>query len=96
MGGTAPAGSPATKILWAFLSPTAKRAFNGGTLIVQGQRLDGPAKTWQQFVSIGYDGQNGAPSYASIISLPAAGCWRVRLSAGGLRASVVFQATTGR
>ena len=83
-----------TKIMWAFLSDKAKRAFNGGNLIVRGQRLDGPGKSWQQFVPIGYEGQNGAPSYASIISLPTAGCWRLQIGAGGLHASVVFEATT--
>jgi hypothetical protein len=90
-GGAAP-GGPNTKILWAFLSAKAKRAFNGGNLVVRGQRLDGPGKTWQQFVPIGYDGQDGAPSYASIIVLPSEGCWRLQLGAGGLRADVIFEA----
>jgi hypothetical protein len=82
------------KILWAFLSPTAKQAYAGGRLIVTGRRLDGPGKSWQQFVPIAYAGQNGAPSYASVISLPAEGCWRLQLAAGGLHASVVFEATS--
>jgi hypothetical protein len=93
-GGHAPAGSPTTKVLWAFLSPKAKRLARG-SLIVQGQRLDGqPGKTWQQFGPIGYDGQNGAPSYASIIVLPSEGCWKLRLSAGAAHANIVFQAAT--
>jgi hypothetical protein len=66
----------------------------GGNLIVQARRLDGPGKTWQQFGPIGYDGQNGAPSYASIIVLPSEGCWKLRLAAGAAHASVVFQAAT--
>jgi hypothetical protein len=92
-GGQAPGGTPSTKVLWAFLSSKAKRLVSG-RLIVQGQRLDEPGKTWQQFVPIAYAGQNGAPSFASIIVLPAEGCWKVRLTAGAARASVVFQATT--
>jgi hypothetical protein len=92
-GGQAPGGAPNMKVLWAFLSPKAKRLVRG-RLIVQGQRLDGPGKTWQQFAPIGYAGQNGAPSFASIIVLPAEGCWKVRLSAGAAHATVVFQATT--
>jgi hypothetical protein len=92
-GGEAPGGSPSTKVLWAFLSSKAKRLVSG-SLIVQGRRLDAPGKTWQRFVPIGYAGQNGAPSYASIIVLPAEGCWKVRLSAGAAHASVVFQAAT--
>jgi hypothetical protein len=43
-------------------------------------------------VAISYSGQNGAPSYASIVDVPTAGCWRLRLSTGTLRASVVLQA----
>ena len=93
-GGQAPEGTPNMKILWAFLSPKAKRLVSG-RLIVQGQRLDGPGRTWQQFAPIGYAGQNGAPSFASIIVLPVEGCWRVRLSAGAARAQIVFQATKG-
>ena len=83
-----------TKILWAFLSEKAKRTFAGGDLVVKGTRLDGPSSTWQRFAGIGYAGQNGAPSFASIIVLPSDGCWRLQLGAGGLHASVVFEATT--
>lgn len=82
------------KILWAFLSPTAKHRYSGGHLVIQGRRLDAPGKTWQRFVPIGYAGQNGAPSFASIVDLPSAGCWQVRLSAGGLHATVVFLAVS--
>jgi hypothetical protein len=82
-----------TKVMWVFTSAKAKRVFTGGSLIVRGERLDGDGKTWQSFVPIGYEGQNGAPSYASIIALPTEGCWRLRLGAGGLHATVVFEAT---
>ncbi len=92
-GGHAPGGTPNTKVLWAFLSSKAKPLVRG-TLIVQGQRLYGPGKTWQQLAPIGYDGQKGAPSFASIIVLPSEGCWKIKLSAGAAHASLVFQATT--
>jgi hypothetical protein len=92
-GGVVPAGY-STKILWAFVAPSAKGR-GGGRLIVQGERLDGRAKTWQQFAPIGYAGQRGAPSFASIIKLPAPGCWRLRLTAGDLRSTVVFRAVSG-
>jgi hypothetical protein len=90
-GGKSPNGTN-TKILWAFLSDRAKRSFTGGNLIVAGRRLDAPGKSWQSFSQIAYAGQNGAPSYASIVSLPSEGCWRVQLGAGGLHADVVFEA----
>jgi hypothetical protein len=94
--GTSPGGhGPSMKILWAFLSARAKRAYRGGDLVVRGQRLDGPGTTRQRFTSIGYQGQNGAPSFASIIDLPTAGCWRLRLTAGPLRATVDFLAVSG-
>jgi hypothetical protein len=95
-GGETPGGNgPNMKVRWAFLSQRAKRLYAGGDLIVQGRRLDGSGHTWQRFVPIGYAGQNGAPSFASIIDLPSAGCWRLRLSAGGLRATVDFLAVSG-
>jgi hypothetical protein len=99
-GGTTPGGhgGPNMKILWVFTSAAAKRAYvrgGGGDLIVQGRRLDGVGKTWQRFVPIGYAGQDGAPSFASIIDLTSAGCWRLRLSAGALHATVDFLAVTG-
>jgi hypothetical protein len=42
-----------------------------------------------------YSGQRGAPSYASVIDVPEPGCWRLHLSTGSLRASVVFRAIAG-
>jgi hypothetical protein len=95
-GGEVRAGGPSTKILWVFLSGSAARRYAGGDLVVQGLRLDGPGRTRQRFASIGYAGRNGAPSFASIVTLPAAGCWRLRLASGGLRASVVVQAVSAR
>ncbi len=91
--GRVPAGY-STKILWAFLAPAAKRR-GGERLIVKGERLDGRGRTWQQFAAIAYAGQNGAPSFASIIKLPTPGCWRLRLFSGDLRAGVVVQAIQG-
>jgi hypothetical protein len=89
-GGVAPAGY-STKILWAFLAPSAKGR-GGPRLVVRGRRLDGPGSFRQEFAAISYQGQRGAPSYASIIDVPRPGCWRLQLSTGGLRASVVFRA----
>lgn len=89
-GGVAPEGY-STKILWAFLAKAAQgRA--GRQLVVRGERLDGPGTFQQSFAAISYAGQNGAPSYASIVNVPTAGCWRLRLTTGSLRASVVVQA----
>jgi hypothetical protein len=89
-GGLAPEGY-STKILWAFLGKAA-RGRGGARLVVRGERLDGPGSFRQEFAAISYSGQNGAPSYASIVDVPSAGCWRLRLSTGTLRASVVVQA----
>jgi hypothetical protein len=89
-GGVAPAGY-STKILWVFLGRSAKGG-GGARLVVRGRRLDQQGSFTQKFAAISYAGQQGAPSYASIIDVPTAGCWRLQLSAGTLRASVVFQA----
>jgi hypothetical protein len=88
--GKAPQGWT-TKILWAFLGEPAKTRA-GGELIVRGQRLDGRGTFTQRFGAIGYDGQDGAPSYASIIDVPKPGCWRLQLTTGQVRSTVVFRA----
>ena len=88
--GMAPAGY-STKVLWAFLAPTARNR-GGEQLVVRGRLQDGPGTLRQEFVEIGYDGQDGAPSYASIIDVPKPGCWRLDLSTGKLRSSVVLRA----
>jgi hypothetical protein len=93
-GGVAPAGY-STKILWVFLGPKAKGR-GGAQLVVRGQRLDGPGTFRQEFAAVSYSGQQGAPSYASIVDVPSAGCWRLQLSTGALRASVVFQAVRAK
>jgi hypothetical protein len=92
-GGVAPEGY-STKILWAFVGRSA-RGRGGSLLVVRGERLDGSGSFRQEFAAISYSGQNGAPSYASIVDVPSAGCWRLRLSTGSLRASVVLQAVQG-
>lgn len=89
-GGVAPAGY-STKILWVFVGKSAKGA-GGARLTLRGRRLDATGTFEQEFAAISYSGQQGAPSYASIINIPSAGCWRLTFSTGTLRSSVVFQA----
>ena len=94
-GGLSPGaqGTPHNmKVLWVFVAPAAKRDLTAGKLVIKGRRLDGPGKSWQQFTAIGYTGQNGQPSYASIVDLPTPGCWRLSLTAGGLHATTTLQA----
>jgi hypothetical protein len=93
VGGEAPQGW-STKILWAFLGKPARKQA-GGELVVRGRRLDGRGSFTQRFGAIGYEGQNGAPSYASIIDVPKPGCWRLQLTTGRVRVSVVFRAVRG-
>jgi hypothetical protein len=91
-GGTGPGGQPNMKILWIFNAPKARAALGAGQVVIKGHRLDGPGKSWQQFVAVSYHGQQGRPSYASIVDLPSPGCWRLDLTAGPLHASAVFDA----
>ncbi len=63
---------------------------------MRGTRLDAPGSFKQTFVAIYYAGQNGAPSFASIVDIPHRGCWRLQLSMGRLRASVVMLAVAGK
>jgi hypothetical protein len=92
-GGVAPAGYN-VKVMWVFLG-TSARDQGGSQLVVQGRRLDRGGRFRDTFAAIGYAGQNGAPSYASIIDVPKRGCWRLMLSTGDLRAYADFQAVDG-
>jgi|GEM_PF-1555309 len=93
VGGEAPQGTT-TKILWAFLGAPAKSRADF-QLVVHGRRLDGRGSFAQKFGAIGYEGQSGAPSYASIVDVPKPGCWRLVLTTGRVRVSVVFRAVRG-
>ena len=89
-GGVAPAGYN-VKILWTFVAPSA-RGDGGRELIVRGQRLEGNETFTQRFARIGYAGERGPPSYASIIDVPRPGCWRLDLTTGQLSGSLRFLA----
>ncbi len=89
-GGVAPGGMNA-KTFWAFLGEPAKK-LAGPELVVRARRLDGPGRWHDSFAAIGYAGQNGVPSYASIIALPTPGCWRLTFTTGQLHATVDMRA----
>jgi hypothetical protein len=89
-GGKAPDGAN-TKILWVFLGRDAPdRA--GPILHVSGRRMDGPGRFIDSFPGVGYEGAEGAPSYASIVDIPRPGCWRLTLTTGSVRATVDMHA----
>ena len=75
-GGT---GNPATKILW-----TTKRG--AGQLLLSGRRLDAPGSFAQRFVGA------GTRQFPSIVKIPTAGCWRLSVRTGKVRATFVVQA----
>jgi hypothetical protein len=84
-----------TKVMWVFPG-TAQRDRGGSMLMIRGRRLDGPGRFSRREAAIGYDGQDGAPSNASIIDLPTPGCWRIDVTTARLRGHVVFQAVLDR
>jgi hypothetical protein len=91
-GGEMPQGW-STKVLWAFVGPE-QRGQGGRELTVKGTRLDARGTFTQRFGAISYGGQRRAPSFASIVDVPKAGCWRLDVSTAKLRASVVVRAIT--
>lgn len=84
-----------TKVMWVFAG-TAQRDRGGSMLTIRGRRLDGAGRFSQREAEIGYDGQDGAPSYASIIDLPTPGCWRIDVTTAHLHGHVVFEAVLDR
>ena len=63
--------------------------------MIRGTPLDAAGSFSRTFAAIQYAGQRGAPSFASIVDVPESGCWKLRLSTGSLRASVVLLAVDG-
>ena len=70
-------GNPAMKVLWTLRHPSAR-------LTLGGTRLDAPGAFTQRFA--------GGPQVPSIVNIPAAGCWRLALRSGKVRASFVVDA----
>jgi hypothetical protein len=70
-------GNPAMKILWTMRT-------DGQRLTIRGTRLDASGAFTQSF--------RGGREVPSIVDVPAAGCWRLSLRTGKLRASVVVKA----
>jgi hypothetical protein len=91
-GGEMPQGW-STKVLWAFVGE-AQKGHGGRELTVKGTRLDAHGTFTQRFGAISYGGQDRAPSFASIVDVPNAGCWRLDVSTAKLHASVVVRAIT--
>jgi hypothetical protein len=89
-GGTAPEDYNA-KVLWAFLAPES-RDRGGAELVVEGRNLSGRGRFRETFAAISYAGQDGAPSYASIIDLPTPGCWRLTAKTDDLEGTVYLRA----
>jgi hypothetical protein len=69
-----------TKIMWSL----GRGA--GTTLRIVGKRLDGAGRFSQRLRS------SGGGDFPSIVNVPAAGCWRLSLRSGRVRASVVLRA----
>ena len=73
----------ATKILWVIRNVHA--ALN---VVVRGHDLGGPATFRQSFPVAGGHGA----MYPSIVVIPSAGCWRLDVSSGGARGSLIVNA----
>lgn len=69
------------KVLWL-----ARRGAHHGALDVRGRRLDAPGAFHTHFAN------RGTYDFPSYVEIPAPGCWRVTVSAGGASGSVVFAA----
>jgi hypothetical protein len=81
-GGVAPEGWN-TKFLW--WSPR-----RGGGVVLSGHRLDGVGTFRQSFAAASTE--DGTIIYPSIVDIPTAGCWAVRVAIGGRTGLAVFNA----
>ncbi|HZR96083.1 MAG TPA: hypothetical protein VFA56_10335 [Gaiellaceae bacterium] len=87
-GGKAPEGWH-TKILWIIRHPDLD-----GRITVKGRQIGGTRAFTQRFYSVGDASPRPAEGaeYASILTIPAAGCWRLEFSAGAARGTLVVRA----
>lgn len=76
-GGTGTAGEN-MKVLWAVRD--SRRL-----LTIAGDRLDGPGTFSESFAAVGVTGAGDWGYYASIVSIPSAGCWRLTALSLGKR-----------
>jgi hypothetical protein len=58
--------------------------------VLDGARLDGPGSFRQSFPAAAAD--DGTIVYPSIVDIPTAGCWAVRVTIGGRTGLAVFNA----
>jgi hypothetical protein len=82
-GGRAPEGS-STKFLWWSTQPAA-------SVELVGTRLDFPGSFRQSFNAARAE-DDGSIIYPSVVNIPSAGCWAVRVRIGSRAGLVVFQA----
>lgn len=66
------------KVLWAVRD-------SGRLLAIAGDRLDGPGMFREAFGAVGVAGAGDWGYYASIVSVPSAGCWRLTALSPGKR-----------
>lgn len=69
------------KVLWL-----ARRGAHHGAVDIRGRRLDARGAFHTHFAN------RGTYDFPSYVEIPAPGCWRVTVSAGGASGSVVFAA----
>jgi hypothetical protein len=85
-GGKAPGTGPNQKILWVI-----RNRGETGTITVRGTQLGGTGGRFkQEFHAVGATDPAGS-LYASIVNVPHAGCWRLDVSSGRVKGSLVVQ-----
>jgi hypothetical protein len=84
-GGKAPGTGPNQKILWVI-----RNRGEAPTIVVRGTQVGGTDRFVQRFHAVGATEPQGT-SYASIVNVPHAGCWRLDVSSGRVKGSLVVQ-----
>jgi hypothetical protein len=73
------------KVLW--WAPSDRRV--GGRLVVRARTLYGPKRTFVQRLNRAYSDDTTKAFYPSTVIPPSAGCWKLTLTTGKLRNSLV-------
>jgi hypothetical protein len=84
-GGKAPGKGPNQKILWVI-----RNRGEAATIVVRGTQVGGTDSFVQRFNAVAAPDPEGS-LYASIVDVPHAGCWRLDVSSGRVKGSLVVQ-----
>jgi hypothetical protein len=93
VGGVNPSTGYSQKVLWGMPSTASHEQMLRARLTLSGVRLSPrPKASFVQHLSGAYSGDTQGQLFPSILKVPRAGCWKLSLQTGNIKASIVVRA----